>query len=172
MGGDGIEPPTSCFMPEVMEPTCGIVGVRPETGPSWIGVFSGDYPSSVVARPQVVCWPDDLSLCGVAHGNASVVRSDDPYQTYEIEPFPIRGVLTVPRHELVLFCDFTNLYAYGPSGRVWDSGRVAWDDLQIERVKGNDVFLQGYDAPAGKQVPFRVDLGSGKSPDSPYLGPD
>jgi hypothetical protein len=145
-----------------------IVGVRPATGPSWIGVFSGSYdPSAVVARPQVICWPDGRSLCGVAHGNAAVVRSDDPYETYEIDAFPITGVLVVSRHKLVLFCDFTDLYAYGESGCVWHTGRIAEDGLQIVRVKGDYVFLRG-GVEAATDISFRVNLRTGISPDHTY----
>jgi hypothetical protein len=98
-----------------------ILEVRPANRPPWIGVFyGGDYEHPPAAPGRLIGWPDGVSLCVVWKGGAVIVRSDDPSDTYEIEPIhPITGVFSVPEHEMTLFADFTHLAAYGADGLIW-----------------------------------------------------
>lgn len=85
-----------------------ILGVRPRVGDPWVGVFAGGGSGAPPAAPsQVVGWPDGRSLCVAFAGSASVVRADDPTESFEVDLFPICQVSAIVSHDLVLFADFT-----------------------------------------------------------------
>jgi hypothetical protein len=146
-----------------------ILGVIPAEGDPWVGVFyGGGYGAPPAATSRVVGWPDEVSLCVVYTGNAVVVRSDSPEVNLELDVFPVCDVLAVPEHNMVVFADFTTLYAYNAKGFAWGTDRLVWDELKILGVEGDAVRLSGFDAPANAYPEFTVDLRTGKATDRPY----
>jgi hypothetical protein len=150
-----------------------VLAVRPAEGEPWIAVFDmGEYGSPPAAPRQVLAWPDPRSFCVVQDGVACVVRSDEPQTYEEIDMSPICDVLAVPGHDLVVFADYTNLIAYDADGVAWRSSRLAWDDLRIVRAAGDTLEVSGFD-PTSRDAShpvFAVDLHTGRSDDSPYVG--
>lgn len=147
-----------------------ILAIHPAEGEPWIGVFElGDERPQLVAPRQVIGWPDERSLCVIHRGVGCLVRTDDPVVNEEIECGPICDLLVIPDRRLVVFADFTSLIAYGPTGVVWRSGQVAWDDVKIVRAERDVLRVTGYDPTAKASQPvFSVDLETGNSPDKPY----
>src|SRR5204862_4757641 len=104
-------------------------------------------------------------------GLGYLINAERPHEPRRIASSPIRQFHIVQEHEIVLFADFTALVAYGRRGKIWESGRLAWDWLKIVSVEDTTIFLTGFDAPADNVAyPFTVDLITGLSSNSPYLG--
>lgn len=143
------------------EPPAGVVvAVRPASGEPWIGVFDYAYDGiSFETPPQVIGWPDELSVCVVRHGIGCVVRTDDPATNAEIECWPIVDSLVVPDHRLVVFCDELGAIAYGADGVRWRTDRLVNDDLRIVRAAGDELELAG--TTSGRRVELAVDLATG-----------
>jgi len=83
---------------------------------------------------------------------------------------PICDVLVLADRQLVVFASFVSLIAYGPDGVVGRSGRVAWNDVRIVAVQGDELKVSGFDPGSGgpSHPVFSVDLRTARSPDKPY----
>jgi hypothetical protein len=137
-----------------------IILVRPTEKEPWIGVFYGggyNYPAG--ARDRLIGWPDEVSFCVVYAGGATVVRTDAPKEAFEIETFPITGVLVAPAHGLVVFSDFTSFTAYNRTGLRWQA-EVASDEATLSHVEGEALVGTGF--VAGSTHPLQVDLATGR----------
>jgi hypothetical protein len=148
-----------------------IVGIRPKSRDGWIGVFElGAYAAPPAARRQVIGMPDEVAVCVVEGGVGVIVRTDDPTATTEIASFPITGVTVVRDHGIVVFADFTSLTAYDTNGLLWESERLALDDLRVLAVEADVLKVSGYDPTTTYEEHslFTVDLRTGRSDDSPF----
>ena len=63
---------------------------------------------------------------------------------------------------LLLFVGFTSITAVGSSGIAWTTERLTWEGLTITDIDGDKLLGHGWDALADKEVPFEVDLKTGK----------
>ena len=139
-----------------------VVGVRPIDADPWIGVFyGGGYPNPEKVA-QIFTGPEKGSLRVVFGGAACIVKAAEPSFWQKVDDvFPVRSTLAVPEHELVLFHSFTDVVAHGPTGKVWISKRLVWDDLELLGYEGDDLRAAGFDAPANRQREFTIDLRTG-----------
>lgn len=138
--------------------------VKPSNGADWIGVFAIGYPSSR-AFSRVVSTPDSSRLCAISQSAAYIVTADNPEQWESVPLLPVLDVRAIPRENLLVFSDFTNLGAYGPGGFAWRSPRVCWDDLKIVNITHDTIEGTGYD-PTNRithESRFVVDLKTGRS---------
>ena len=145
-----------------------IVRVTPHDGDPWVGIFYAGWYGG--PTDELLSWPDEASFCVVRRGLAVRVRADSPQEHETLEPETIVQVHAVPDAGLVLFADHTYLTCHGRNGLVWQSDRLAWDDLQIDSVVAERgvIHARGYDAPGDENAAFRVDLATGVSADKPY----
>jgi hypothetical protein len=59
--------------------------------------------------------------------------------------------------------------AFGHAGKLWSSGRLAWDNLKIVGIDGTSIEMTGFHAPRNDlRYPFTVDLSTGESETKPY----
>jgi hypothetical protein len=145
-----------------------ILEIRPGRGEPWVGVFCGGEWSVPPAIPgRLIGWPDELSVCVAYAGGGVVVRTDEPTNSYEIDCDPITGFVAVPERELLVFCDFLGLVAYGRDGLLWRSPRLALDDLRIDGLDGDDLHVAGYFG-SQKLDSFVVDLATGLPRGQPF----
>jgi hypothetical protein len=71
--------------------------------------------------------------------------------------------LRVLSHQgLLLFAGFTSITALGNSGIAWTTDRLTWEGLTITAIDRGKLHGHGWDALADKEVPFTVDLKTGK----------
>jgi hypothetical protein len=128
-------------------------------GEQWTGCFAfGNYQfCGVFALPNPDC------VCAVSNGAGYWVNVNEPEKSSEIRVFPIRDVRAVPGAQILLFADFTSLFAFGPDGQLWKH-RVCWDDLKIQDIHGGIVKGVGYDPTNRKQsaTEFAVELATGR----------
>lgn len=144
-----------------------ILRVTPEVGDPWVGVFyGGDYNAPAAAPSRLIAWPDGRSFCVLYGGSATVVRADDPQDTYEIDTYPVTQIFVATDRGIVVFADFTNLTAYGADGLLWRSRRLALDQVRVEGIEGDALAVYGFFG--GSSDRFAVDLATGQASGQPY----
>jgi hypothetical protein len=132
-----------------------------KTAPAWVGFFALGFDSDQVVS-EVCSSPDPDSFCTVIGGYAYVVKADDPEQWFRVEQRPVVDLRVLSQQGLLLFAGFTTITAVGNSGIAWTTERLSWEGLTITDIKGDKLLGQGWDALADKEVPFEVDLKTGK----------
>lgn len=136
--------------------------VVPEGSPSWIGFFFKGFDSPEVAHGIFSC-PDPNWICAVASGYAFLVDVSNPERWIQIEQRPVVELRAVPELELLLFVGFTSITILGESQRICTTERLSWEGISISGIQGSCLHGMGWDAVADKEVPFELDLISGKS---------
>ena len=137
------------------------VRVVPQSGPAWAGFFALGFDSDQVVN-QVCSTPDPDSFCIVVGGYGYVVKANQPAQWFRIEQRPVVDLRVLLQQGLLLFVGFTSITAVGNSGTAWTTERLSWEGLKINNIEGNLLEGAGWDALADKEVPFEVDLTTGK----------
>jgi len=137
------------------------VRVTPRSGPVWVGFFALGFDSDQVVN-QVCSTPDPDSFCVVVGGYAYVVKASDPAQWLRVEQRPVVDLRVVSQQDLLVFVGFTSITALGSSGIAWTTDRLTWEGLTIKEIKGDKLHGHGWDALADKEVPFAVNLKTGK----------
>jgi hypothetical protein len=137
------------------------VRVTPRSGTPWVGFFALGFDSIQVVN-QVCSTPDPDSFCVVVGGYAYVVKASDPARWLRIEQRPVVDLRVLSHQGLLLFVGFTSITAVGSSGVAWTTERLTWEGLTITEINGSKLQGRGWDALADKEVPFEVDLHTGK----------
>jgi hypothetical protein len=137
------------------------VRVAPRQGPAWTGFFALGFESNQVVSALASC-PDPDSFCVVIGGYAYAVKANDPAQWFRVEQRPVVDFRALPAQNILLFTGFTTMTAVGSAGIAWTTGRLSWEGISIARISGDKLYGMGWDALADKEVPFEVDLQTGK----------
>jgi hypothetical protein len=98
----------------------------------------------------------------VVGGYAYVVNTSDPADWLRIEQRPVVDLRVLSQQGIMLFVGFTSITALGSSGIAWTTERLTWEGLTITEIEGDKLHGHGWDALADKEVPFEVDLHTGK----------
>jgi hypothetical protein len=130
-------------------------------GAAWSGFFALGFESDQVVSAVCSC-PDPDSLCVVAGGYAYVVEATDPTRWFRIEQQPVMELRALPDQRLLLFAGFTSISALGRQGLRWTTGRLSWEGVTITEITADKLRGLGWDAMADKELPFEVDLLTGK----------
>jgi hypothetical protein len=135
--------------------------VIPQGEQAWVGFFALGFDSDQVVN-QVCSTPDPERFCVVVGGYAYVVKAANPAEWLRVEQRPVVDLQVLPQKALVLFAGFTSITAVGSSGIEWTTERLSWEGLTITEIDGDKMLGHGWDALADKDVPFEVDLKTGK----------
>lgn len=135
--------------------------VVPRAGAAWSGFFALGFESDQVINALYSC-PDPDSLCAVVGGYAYVVKTTDPTSWFRVEQRPVTDLRAVSERELLLFTGFTTITAVATAGLKWTTERLSWEGISITEIAGAKLRGLGWDALTDKQVPFEVDLLTGK----------
>ena len=138
------------------------VRVVPKEGSPWIGFFALGFDSEKVANGIYSC-PAPNSLCVAAGGYAYIVHAGNPQEWVQVEQRPVVEIRALPDLKLLLFTGFTSITAFGTQGHLWTTERLSWEGITVSGIQGEILHGQGWDAMADKEVPFEVDLLTGKS---------
>ncbi len=128
---------------------------------AWIGFFALGFESEHAARGLYSC-PDPDSLCVVVGGYAYLVNTLDPDRWMQLEQRPVMDVRSVPELKLLIFVGATTISAVGESGWLWTTGRLSWEGISISEIKQHVLHGAGWDALKDQEVPFEVDLITGR----------
>jgi hypothetical protein len=138
-----------------------LVKVTPVDAAPWVGSFARGFASDDLVS-GVYAWPDGVSLAVVSAGYGYVCKAAESGRNWvRLQPMPITDVRTMPEHKLILFADFTHIFAYGPERSAWKSERLSWDGVTITQVATNHVFGLAWDAMQDKEVEFVIDVRTG-----------
>jgi hypothetical protein len=137
------------------------VRVTPQSGPACVGFFALGFDSDQVVN-QVCSTPNSDAFCVVVGGYAYVVKASDPGQWLQVEQKPVVDLRVIAQHSLLLFVGFTSITALGTEGIAWTTERLTWEGLTITAIDDGKLHGRGWDALADKEVPFVVDLKTGK----------
>jgi hypothetical protein len=135
--------------------------VAPQSGPAWVGFFALGFDSDQVVN-QLCSTPDPDSFCAVVGGYAYVVKASKPAEWLRVEQRPVVDLHVLSQQGLLLFAGFTSITAVGSSGIAWTTERLTWEGLTITDISGDKLLGHGWDALADKEVPFEVDVKTGK----------
>ncbi|HVG90476.1 MAG TPA: hypothetical protein VNB54_03205 [Alphaproteobacteria bacterium] len=137
------------------------VRVMPQGGPVWVGFFALGFDSDQVVS-AICSTPDPDSFCVVVGGYAYLVKAGNSAQWLRVEQSPVVDLRVLSQQGLLLFAGFTSITALGSSGIAWTTERLTWEGLTIHSIDGDKLLGHGWDAMADKEVPFEVDLKTGK----------
>jgi hypothetical protein len=137
------------------------VRVVPQRGAAWTGFFALGFDSHQVVSALASC-PDPDSVCVVVGGYAYVVKANDPAQWFRVEQRPVVDFRPLPAQNMLLFTGFTTMTTVGSAGVAWTTERLSWEGLSITEISGEKLRGLGWDALADKEIPFEVDLLTGK----------
>lgn len=139
-----------------------LVKVTPADSTPWIGSFARGFETDDLVS-GVYAWPDGESLAVVSAGYGYVLKAADQGQHWvRLQPMPITDVRTMPDAKLILFADFTHVFAYGPERAAWKSERLSWDGVTITQVATHHVFGLAWDSMQDKEVEFVIDVRTGE----------
>jgi hypothetical protein len=110
--------------------------------------------------------PDEL--CAVAGGYAFIVNTADPKQFTHIALRPVLEVGSLLAHQLMLFVGSREILAWGPCGEAWRTPRLSSEGLRLVEIEGDELHGFGWDLITDREIPFVVDLRTGR-PGGPHF---
>jgi hypothetical protein len=63
---------------------------------------------------------------------------------------------------LILFVGHHSILAWGRDGEAWESDRLSWEGVTVDRIEENILHGHGWDLMTDKDLPFALDLKTGK----------
>lgn len=137
------------------------VMVRPAEGAPFLGTFALGFADAAAPSGIWSC-PNEDDLCAVAGGYVYVVDSRDPERFTHVELRPVLEVRSAPEQKLLLFCGSYSLLAWGTHGLAWKTQRLSSEGLRITEIRDGVLHGFGWDLMTDRDVPFAVDLATGK----------
>jgi len=138
-----------------------LVRFTPAAAEPWLGAFARGFAADDLIS-GVFGWPDGKSVAVVAAGYGYVVNVADPKSWVRLQPMPITGVEILPEHKLIVFADFTHMFAYNAERNLWKTERLSWDGLSVTQLGTDHIFGTAWDAMQDKEVEFVVDVRTGE----------
>jgi hypothetical protein len=138
-----------------------LVEVKPANSPNFLatcalGFRDPSLPTGIHTCPR----PDDL--LAIAGGYAYLIDAQAPEQALFVPLRPVTQVLAAPEAGLILLAGFHRVAAIGVQGLQWESERLSWEGVAMGEVVENELLGMGWDMRADREVPFRIDLSTGK----------
>ena len=106
--------------------------------------------------------PGGNDLCAVAGGYAYIVDTLEPKEFTHVGFRPVFEVRPLVEQNLLLFVGSRALLAWGTGGEEWRTPRLSSEGLRIEEIRGNELHVFGWDLVTDREVPFTVDLRTGR----------
>jgi len=135
--------------------------VVPAEGAPWNGFFALGFESDQVVN-AICSSPDPDCFCAVVGGYAYLVHASDPTRWFRVEQRPVVELRALLEQKILLFSGFTTISAVGPAGLKWTTERLSWEGISRIEITGKKLSGMSWDAVADKEVPFEVDLETGK----------
>jgi hypothetical protein len=118
-----------------------------------------------------VAMPDRRSIVVVSNGTGYRVAVDDPTDWETLPVAIVKPPISIGYLNLVLFLWFTDIVAWGTTGKAWETHTTIADDLEVTVIVGTQLFMTGSDPP-GRTRSFTVDLTTGATTSGPVASSD
>jgi hypothetical protein len=135
--------------------------VRPSAGSHFLATCALGFDAATVPTGVWSC-PNPNSLCAVAGGYAYLIDTHAPESCIHLRLRPVVAVRPILSHGLLLFAGFHALEAWASNGIAWTTPRLSWEGLTLGDIEGDTLHGIAWDLPTDKEVPFTIDLPTGK----------
>ncbi|NUQ27400.1 MAG: hypothetical protein HOQ35_02615 [Acidobacteriaceae bacterium] len=143
--------------------------VKPSSGGEFLATCARGFADPALPSGIWSC-PRPQEICLVAGGYACIVDTLAPEQAALVPQRPVTEVVPAVEAGLLLFAGFHTVIAWGANGLAWETGKLTWEGLTLGAVDGNILNGMGWDMMADKEVPFEVDLTTGKHTGGGFRG--
>jgi hypothetical protein len=109
--------------------------------------------------------PDPDWLCAVSGGYAYLIDTAQPERFAHVRYRPVLGIWNwTPENSpgLLLFAGHHSILAWGRDGEAWESERLSWEGVTVERIEDGRLYGQGWDLMTDRETPFVLDLTTGR----------
>jgi hypothetical protein len=103
----------------------------------WCGIFGAGELHYYEGKTQHLNEDDYLVLVA---GRLYRLNASTRSLTFASEERMLTDAVYVPSRDLVIACDFTNLFGYYADGTKWRSDRVSFDGIKLNRVDNDAVY--------------------------------
>jgi hypothetical protein len=121
-----------------------------------LGFREPSLPTGIYACPR----PDDL--LALAGGYAYLIDTADPTRCLHLPLRPVTAVLSAPEAGVILLAGFHHIAAVGAEGLLWQSARLSWEGVTMTEVRNGQLLGTGWNMQTDREVPFTLDLATGK----------
>jgi hypothetical protein len=135
--------------------------VRPAIGGLFLATCALGFTDPTMPTGVFAC-PNPHEMCAVAGGYAYVVDTAQPEHSTHIALKPVVEVRPLVTQGLLLFVGFHSIVAWGTKGPAWESARLSWEGMRVTSIDGNVLHGFGWNLITDKEVPFSLDLRTGK----------
>ncbi|MGA2650437.1 MAG: hypothetical protein ABSF28_07930 [Terracidiphilus sp.] len=106
--------------------------------------------------------PNPEEICAVSGGYAYIISTTNPERFTMISFRPVLDVRGAPEQNLLLFVGHYSIIAWGAKGQAWQSEKLSSEGLTLEEVSGPILRGLGWDLMTDKEIPFALDLKTGR----------
>lgn len=141
--------------------------VSPARGGAYLLMCALGFSDPAMPTGVFAC-PNKDEMCAVAGGYAYFADTTAPERC---TLHPMKPVVALHATEdLLLLVGFHTMAAWGRDGLAWETARLSWEGLRIIEVGAQEVSGFGWDLATDKEVPFTVELATGKHVGGGYRG--
>lgn len=144
--------------------------VRPAGAATFLATCALGFTDPTMPTGIFAC-PNPHELCAIAGGYAYIIDTAQPGRSTHIPLKPVTAVTPLPAQKLLLFTGFHTLLAWGEHGLAWESTRLSWEGIHITSIEGNTLHGTGWNLLTDKELPFTLDLLTGRHQGGGYLSP-
>ena len=107
-------------------------------------------------------------LCAVSGGYAYLIDTAHPERFTHLRYRPVLHLESYlptnknPSEGLLLFIGHHTILAWGREGESWESDRLSWEGVTIERIESGYLHGRGWDLMTDRETPFTLDLANGR----------
>jgi hypothetical protein len=154
-------------------------GIWSMPDPDWLCAVSGGYAYLInVFEPERFTFLRYRPVLDIHKTGVSVAQSvSDEVQSASRKVQSVSGDLqsasnewqspspVLPTHlegGLLLFVGHHSILAWGRDGEAWESDRLSWEGITVDRFDGHVLHGHGWDLMTDKDLPFALDLRTGR----------
>jgi hypothetical protein len=135
--------------------------VHPANAVGFLATFALGFNDPAVPSGLWSC-PAMDDLCAVAGGYAYIVNTAAPGEFTHIALRPVLEVLSVQMQRLLLFVGHRTLLAWGAGGEAWRTPALSAEGLRLMEIQDDQLHGFGWDLSSDREIPFTVDLNTGR----------
>lgn len=112
--------------------------------------------------------PNPDWLCAVSGGYAYLIDTAHPESFVHLRYRPVLHIESYlpdadnSAHGLLLFVSHHTILAWGHGGELWESERLSWEGVTVERIEDSHLYGRGWDLVTDRETPFALDLTNGR----------